>query len=222
MVTRGEGRRCPARGDVVGIPWDAFKTTPADDVTVRRWFPPDQLIGIGIACGPGSGVVRDGIPHGLGVIDIDDEQTLETFIESANFLGLDTLLQRLLHQRTPGGAGHFAYLCCAWAGNTKLAQRQTGIDQKGLPHVATLIETRGEGGQVVVAPTPPGIHPKHPERGYELIRGSWEVLPLITPEERQGSSIWPVRSTSTSNRRRSIRHGVPGARAPAGTGQAIA
>jgi hypothetical protein len=27
---------------------------------------------------------------------------------------------------------------------------------------------------VVVAPTPPGIHPEHPERGYVLIRGGWE------------------------------------------------
>ena len=48
----------------------------------------------------------------------------------------------------------------------------------------TLIETRGEGGQAVIAPTPPGIHPERPERGYELVRGPWLNVPIIPPDER--------------------------------------
>jgi hypothetical protein len=167
-------------------------------------------MGLGIACGPVSGVVKEGIPHALEVIDIDDVQALEAFVEAANFQGLSTVLERLLHQRTPGGAGHFAYLCCEWAGNTKLAQRQEGVSDQGTPKVVTFIETRGAGGQVVAAPTPPGIHPEHPERGYELVRGSWETLPIITPAERQmlldlarsfNEHTVPIRSVPNSLRR---------------------
>ena len=120
--------------------------------------------------------------YGLEVIDVDDAEVLAQFVEAANWQGLGEVLQRLLHQRTPGGAGHFAYLCAEWAGNTILARRPGSPDE---PPAVTLIETRGAGGQVVSAPTPPGIHPEHPERGYELVRGSWEDLPTITPEARQ-------------------------------------
>jgi hypothetical protein len=177
-------------GEIVGITWDAYQTTPADEATIRDWFPPDQLMGIGIACGPVSGRQQDGVTHALEVLDLDDEQTLDTFIEAANFQGHSDLLARLVHQRTPGGAGHFAYVCAQWSGNTKLAQRQEGVDKRGKPQVVTLIETRGAGGQAVVAPTPPRIHPEHPERGYELVRGSWEDLPIITPEARQ--ALWDL------------------------------
>ena len=172
-------------GEVIGIPWDTYQTILPDEATIRAWFPPARLMGIGIACGPASGMVLDNVTYALEVLDIDDEQTLDTFMEAANFQGLSELLQRVLHQWTPGGAGHYAYLCQVWAGNTKLAQRQDGVDAKGKPTIVTLIETRGAGGQAVVAPTPPGIHPEHPERGYELVRGSWEHVPIITPEERQ-------------------------------------
>jgi P4 family phage/plasmid primase-like protien len=176
-------------GEVIGITWDAYQTTTADEAQIRAWFPPDRLMGIGIACGPVSGTVLDGVTYGLEILDVDDEQTLEAFIEAANFQGLSELLQRLLHQRTPGGAGHFGSLCQAWASNTVLARRP-GREDAGEPKALTLIETRGAGGQAVVAPTPPGIHPEHPERGYELVRGSWEALPLITPEERQ--ALWDL------------------------------
>jgi hypothetical protein len=39
--------------------------------------------------------------------------------------------------------------------------------------VVTLIETKGEGGYCVVAPSP----------GYELIQGSWDAVPVVTPTE---------------------------------------
>jgi hypothetical protein len=130
------------------------------------------------------------VTYALEILDVDDAAILDQFVEVAMGHGLDALLARLLHQRTPGGAGHFGYLCQEWAGNTKLAQRQDGVDEHGSPSIVTLIETRGAGGQVVVAPTPPGIHPEHPERGYELVRGSWGDVPIITPEERQ--ALWAL------------------------------
>jgi hypothetical protein len=65
-----------------------------------------------------------------------------------------------------------------------LAQRKVGVQHNGQDEVITLLETRGTGGYCVVAPTPPGIHPDHPERGYMMVRGSWTTIPVITPEAR--------------------------------------
>ena len=51
--------------------------------------------------------------------------------------------------------------------------------------MVTLIESRGQGGQCVVAPTPAGIYPEHPARGYTMLRGDWTRIPLITPKVRR-------------------------------------
>jgi uncharacterized protein (DUF927 family) len=175
----------PTTGEVKDLAWKRYQSQPPTAAQLQYWLRDVPLMGIGIACGPVSGVQIDAVTYAIEVLDIDDAGILDQFVEAANWQGLGDLLARLLHQRTPGTAGHFGYLCQEWAGNTKLAQRHDGVDEYGNPVVVTLIETRGEGGQVVVAPTPPGIHPEHPERGYELVRGSWADLPIITPEERQ-------------------------------------
>lgn len=180
----------PATGRVKALAWKRYQSQRPTEEQLQSWFRAAPLLGLGIACGPVSGVQIDGVTYGLEVLDIDDVQILEQFVEAAHWQGLGELLARLLHQRTPRPAGHFGYLCQEWGGNTKLAQRQDGVDEHGTPLVMTLIETRGDGGQVIVAPTPPGIHPEHPERGYELVRGSWETLPIITPDERQ--TLWAL------------------------------
>jgi len=177
-------------GEIREIPWKPYQSKLATEATLRTWFPPHRLMGLGIACGPVSGCVLDGIPHALEVLDIDEQETLDSFIEAAHFQGLSTLLRRLVHQRTPGGAGHFAYLCSVWEGNTKLALRALASHEPEKPIVETLIETRGAGGQVVVAPTPPGVHPDHPDRGYALVWGTWEAVPAITPAERL--ALWEL------------------------------
>jgi hypothetical protein len=171
-------------GTFQDLAWKKFQRRSADQGMLQTLFV-HRPLGMGIVCGPVSGVQIDGVQYALEVLDIDDAEILDQFVEGATWQGIGDLLHRLLHQRTPGGAGHFAYLCSVWVGNTILARRPGG---PGEPEVVTLIEIRGAGGQVVVAPTPPGIHPEHPERGYELVRGSWEELPFITPEERQ--ALW--------------------------------
>jgi hypothetical protein len=81
------------------------------------------------------------------------------------------LVERLLVQETQSGGRHIAYRCpdTAMPGNSKLALRL--VD--GKPQ--TLIETRGEGGGFLAAPT----------NGYKIIHGDFCDLPVITPEERQ-------------------------------------
>jgi hypothetical protein len=114
----------------------------------------------------------------LEFLDIDDPEIVPVFFEHAGYHGLSELLKQLPYERTPRGGAHIGYLCPRWEGNQVLAQRM--VDGK----TVTLIEIRGSGGLCVVAPTPPGIHPKFPERGYELIQGTWTNIPAITRDER--------------------------------------
>lgn len=106
--------------------------------------------------------------------------------------------ERLVFEATPSGGYHVFYRCAdPVAGNQKLAMSEAG---------QVLIETRGEGGLVLVAPS----------EGYELLGGAFENLAVFTPAERelllsaarsldrrpapasQGSGRSPVRLAPTS------------------------
>jgi hypothetical protein len=79
------------------------------------------------------------------------------------------LRERLVVERTPSGGWHVIYRCIvAVCGNMKLAQRRIG------EKIVTLIETRGEGGLFLCAPTP----------GYELTQGDLADLPVLSAKER--------------------------------------
>lgn len=79
------------------------------------------------------------------------------------------LRERLVVERTPSGGWHVIYRCVvAICGNLKLAQRRVG------EKIVTLIETRGEGGLFLCAPT----------AGYEITQGDLCDLPVLTEDER--------------------------------------
>lgn len=118
---------------------------------------------IGMACGAASG--------GVEVIDCDlkndpDKIIFNEFIETVKYMDPD-LLPKLCVQGTMNGGFHFVYKCEAIEGNKKLA-RNTSKE--------CVLETRGEGGYVVIAPSP----------GYKLKAGSsLTAIPTITAEERE-------------------------------------
>jgi len=79
------------------------------------------------------------------------------------------LLARLVIETTQHNGRHVYYRYEAEVcGNMKLAQRRDG------EKITTLIETRGEGGLFLCAPTP----------GYELIQGDLRDPPVLTVAER--------------------------------------
>jgi len=111
------------------------------------------------------------------------------------------LMDRLFIEKTQSDGRHVAYRCeVEICGNIKLAQRkrpvsedEITVDEEGREFVVlcgkkyvvrkdadgkyviiTLIETRGEGGLFLCAPTP----------GYEVIQGSLCDLPILTEAER--------------------------------------
>jgi len=105
-----------------------------------------------------------------------------------------TLLEGLVIEQSPSGGWHVVYRCQELVcGNLKLAQRiewaagpdEVAIagktykprqDAQGRWHVVlTTIETRGEGGLFLCAPTP----------GYKLVQGDLAELPVLSAAERE-------------------------------------
>lgn len=80
---------------------------------------------------------------------------------------------RLPIQSTVSGGFHLLYRCEVNEGNKKLAMRPKA-DANGKARPDVLIETRGEGGYFVAAPTP----------GYVVIKNDITQIAIITPGER--------------------------------------
>lgn len=75
------------------------------------------------------------------------------------------LLNKLVVQQTQSGGYHFIYRCEDVSSSKKLAKNPEG---------KAIIETRGEGGLIKC----------YPSDGYTMVQGSFENIPIITPEER--------------------------------------
>jgi hypothetical protein len=137
--------------------WKAYRTRLPTEAEIAAWMgnDPDAIC---IVCGAISG--------NLEIIDFDAGgecfDTWESLIPAE-------LFDRLVIEQTPSGGYHVVYRCqTEVCGNMKLAQRRDG------EKIVTLIETRGEGGLFLCAPTD----------GYELIQGDLANPPVLTAEER--------------------------------------
>lgn len=128
----------------------------------------ENAYGIGICCGEVSGR--------LEVIDFDNhfgdaKQVISEFMTDE----VKEIYNRytLPVESTMSGGYHLLYRCSVISGNQKLASRPK-LNEQGKWIADVLIETRGEGGYIVSAPTP----------GYKILKGSFMQIPEITPEER--------------------------------------
>ena len=126
----------------------------------------DGAHGIGIKCGKCS--------NNLEVIDFDNH-----FEDAANVLGeVKKQVIELFEkhnfpiEQTMNGGFHLLFRCEKIGSNDKLARRPKTLNSN-VPD--TLIETRGEGGYIVSAPT----------EGYRWIRGNIKSIPVISPNERE-------------------------------------
>lgn len=88
-----------------------------------------------------------------------------------------TLLKKLTVQSTKNKGYHFIFKCSEIEGNLKLANRycteQEKID-KPKEKIKVLIETRGNKGYIIVAPS----------EGYKLLYGSFDKIQEITPKQK--------------------------------------
>lgn len=148
-------------------------------------------------------LVAGAVSGNLELIDFDHGGELFNAWKQCVRQRVPGLFERLVLERSQSGGRHVIYRCRERVdGNMKLAQRaiQTPDDRPrelfGKLHhprhgrdghfrvVLSLIETRGEGGLFLCAPTP----------GYELEQGRFEAIPVIAAEERHAllAAAWSL------------------------------
>ena len=161
----------PPRNDGTKAPigrWHTYQEQWPTLDEITQWYTDTSITGIGVVCGQVSG--------NLECIDFDRKEAYEEFVDRAQLAGLSELVDRIEDgylESTPKGM-HWLWRCSEISHNVKLANN----DQD-----ETLIEIRGEGGYVIVAPTSGTVHPTG--EPYTLLQGSIETIPTVTPEERQ-------------------------------------
>lgn len=195
---------CQALNDIEGlqfIPVNGMKQPIVKGwQTTKTKHDLSNVVGVGLVCGEPS--------LNLECIDIDLKYSLDPklfdkykkLVKSIN----DTLLNKLVVQKTRSGGYHLIYRCTQISGNLKLANRRTTDEEKAETYkktydaeilkstddakakmiaekvaandkVRVLFETRGIGGQFVVSPSD----------GYNFVFGDLQSISFITPDERE-------------------------------------
>ena len=154
------------------LSWKPFQEHIASDDTIRSWK--FASCGIGIVCGTVSG--------GLEIVDIDekynvDNESLYDRYKRLVDASCPGLFEKLVIERTVSSGYHLIYRCSEIGGNMKLAERNATEQEISLNKNTksfVLIETRGEGGYFVCAPSP----------GYALTQKAFVDIVKISREER--------------------------------------
>ena len=130
-----------------------------------------ENIGVGLQCGGEKQIVCTDIDTKYDITGTFFTE-LCTIIKKEN----ETLLKRLIVQRTPSGGYHFIFSCPNTEGNQKLARRPSTREELISTNAQcyVLAETRQNGGQVLIAPSP----------NYKLLQGDFLNIPSISPEEK--------------------------------------
>jgi putative DNA primase/helicase len=146
------------------------RPTPED---LQQWYGGHSpRRGIGLVCGAVSG--------GLELLEFENAEAYAELVAAAKDAGLGELVERVeggYLEESPGGGRHWLYRCREIGGNTKLARRPGPGGT-----VEVLIETRGEGGYVVCAPSAGKVHPSG--RPYVLVAGGFSAIARISASER--------------------------------------
>ena len=142
-----------------------YQSQMATDEDLAKWFKVYEY-GIGIVCGAISG--------NLEVLDFE-RRFMSRFKEFQELVreADPNLFKKLLIVRTASKGIHIYYRCESIEHNQDLALKSKG---------EKYIETRGEGGYVIAVGSPVEVHPANAL--YELLRGSFDNIPVITSHER--------------------------------------
>jgi putative DNA primase/helicase len=165
-----------------GLPgWKQFQTEHPTPNDLATWFTPGRTDGLGLICGAISG--------NLEMLEFEGRAThlipeLATLMNDNGFADLWARLTTHGYlETTPSGGIHLYYRVDGpAAGNTKLARTPRnggGVD--------VLIETRGEGGFTVIAPSAGRTHPTG--KPWTTITGTPQMVPTITIDERDALFI---------------------------------
>lgn len=185
------------------IEWKVYQERLPTDDELSQWI--RKYPGLGIVGGKISGNSTDNT--GLEILDIESIAPIEDFRNQVDARA-PALLSHLPQVKTPSGGYHIYYRCPRVEGNQKLSERAIPVSEENLPHkddgspdsdtirreglrniegkyfkIKTLIETRGEGGQVLSPLCLPTVYPGGGV--YEVLQGDLTSIPTITLEERE-------------------------------------
>jgi len=159
--------------------WKMFQRQRPERGRIDGWYE-RGCSGVGVICGAVSG--------NLEMFEADDADTFAAFVAMAQETGLGELITRIregYEETTPSGGVHLFYRCDEIAGNARLAARPKLPHEMEHEHdrVRVLLETRGQGGFVITAPSNGRVHPSGGR--YVLRSGGPATIARITPEERR-------------------------------------
>lgn len=154
------------------FPWKHYQSNIISEAEIKQHF--KTADSIAIVCGAVSDYVE--------AIDIDlkydiSQNLFNEYIGLIISLGGEALIPKLIIEDTPSGGKHIIYRCKLVGVNQKLAARETTLSERNKnPKEKTkvLIETRGEGGYIICAPS----------QGYRLIQNNFTSIPRISSHER--------------------------------------
>ncbi len=150
--------------------WEQYQRHRTTLDELRHWFV-ERSYGVGFIAGAISG--------NLELLDFDTRDIFQQWSERMQQEGVGPLATRLARgylEETPNGM-HLWYRCRLIEGNQPLARVRLSATKRKV-----LIETRGEGGLGVAAPSDGTVHPSG--RSYRVVQGSVTTIVTLTVPER--------------------------------------
>lgn len=139
---KADGSKAPALPS-----WSEYQVRPATVEELKCWFTAEALLGIGIVCGA--------VSRNLEVLDFDVPEIFAAFVAKVG----EARITELPQVKTPSGGRHlYLHRSVVPPGSRKLAQRLISIPGEKPIKLKVLVETKGEGGQVVAPGTPAVCH----------------------------------------------------------------
>ncbi|HZA25687.1 MAG TPA: bifunctional DNA primase/polymerase, partial [Dehalococcoidia bacterium] len=172
VVVKEDGSKYPDLQE-----WKEYTRKRPDEALLKMWYSGNRT-GMGLICGAVSG--------NLETFEFDDQPTYLMFKALAIASGLGDLVARIeegYSEQSPNGI-HWLTRCSEVGGNIKLARRLKRPEEMKDPNdkIKTLIETRGNGGFIITAPSYGKVHPTG--QPYRLLKGGFDSIATITAEER--------------------------------------
>ena len=144
--------------------WTDDQHHPMDETEIPRRF--RNGCNLGIVCGAGSG--------NLECLDFDNASLFQPLLDTLEAVNPSLRQKLTVWQETPSGGYHLLYRCSApVGGNAVLAHDRNG---------KAAIETRGQGGQFLVAPSRATSKQDGKQRPY-ILYGTLQAVPTITAED---------------------------------------
>ncbi|WP_426566402.1 phage/plasmid primase, P4 family [Angustibacter sp. McL0619] len=177
LPLRADGSKAPA------VNWKPYVDTPPPADVVTSWFTSTDTDGIGTITGAAAG--------NLEMLEVEGRAIhlaaqLRTLMHDNGLGDLWDLIATGWLEATPSGGLHWHYRVDGPARpNTKLARRPATTDElaaKPGERIKVLIETRGQGGFTVLAPSAGRSHPTG--NPWTLAAGGPATIPTISVDER--------------------------------------